>query len=55
MERIMENTHGTGELTPTLASDLGRGPAVAFALAGTLALGWVIAMLCVITAWATGG
>ncbi|MFP8903999.1 MULTISPECIES: morphogenic membrane protein MmpA [Streptomyces] len=54
MERIMENMHGTPEMAPSLASDLGRGPALAFALAGTLAVGWVIAMLYVIASWVTG-
>ncbi|MTE21710.1 hypothetical protein F0L17_21865 [Streptomyces sp. TRM43335] len=50
----MEHTHGTPELSPTLASEFGRGPALAFGLAGTLALGWVIAMVYVIASWATG-
>ncbi|MFH0241622.1 morphogenic membrane protein MmpA [Streptomyces sp. HK10] len=54
MERIMENVHGTPEMSPSLAPDLGRGPVLALALAGTLAVGWVIAMLCVIASWVTG-
>lgn len=54
MDRIMEHTHRTPELTPTLASDLGRGPALVFGLAGTLALGWMVAMVYVIASWATG-
>ncbi len=54
MERIMENVHGTTEMAPSLASDLGRGPALALTLAGTLAVGWVIAMLYVIASWVTG-
>ncbi|WP_175540984.1 morphogenic membrane protein MmpA [Streptomyces pini] len=54
MEQIMENMHGTPEIAPSLASDLGRGPVLALALAGTLAVGWVIAMLYVIASWVTG-
>lgn len=54
MEQIMENVHGTTEMSPPLASDLGRGPVLALALAGTLAVGWVVAMLYVIASWVTG-
>ncbi|MBN3929825.1 hypothetical protein IQ279_09260 [Streptomyces verrucosisporus] len=54
MERIMENVHGTTEMAPSLAPDLGRGPALVLTLAGTLAVGWVIAMLYVIASWVAG-
>ncbi|GAA2415728.1 hypothetical protein GCM10010420_52200 [Streptomyces glaucosporus] len=50
----MQNAHRTTVPTPGLASDFGRGPALAFALAGTLALGWLIAMVWVIASWVTG-
>ncbi|MCI0384500.1 morphogenic membrane protein MmpA [Streptomyces sp. CNQ085] len=54
MERIMENVHGTPETAPSLAPDLERGPVLALTLAGTLAVGWVIAMLYVMVSWVTG-
>jgi len=51
----MENAHRTTDLTTGLTPQFGRGPALAVALGGTLALGWLVAMAYVIAVWALGG
>ncbi|MEE1942876.1 hypothetical protein V1L54_26275 [Streptomyces sp. TRM 70361] len=60
MERIMENTHVHPEMTTAVPFGAGRrglerGLTVAFALAGTLAVAWLVGMVYVIGSWALGG
>ncbi|PJE95734.1 hypothetical protein CUT44_20910 [Streptomyces carminius] len=59
MERIMENTHVHPEMTTAAPFGAGggleRGLTVAFALAGTLAVAWLVGMVYVIGSWALGG
>ncbi|GAA2424848.1 hypothetical protein GCM10010405_04130 [Streptomyces macrosporus] len=50
----MENTYAHPEAT-SVPAGFERGLAVAFALAGTLAVGWLVGMVYVIATWALGG
>ncbi|HEX5568962.1 MAG TPA: hypothetical protein VFY14_18905 [Streptomyces sp.] len=46
----MQNTHSA----PDFVTAPGRGAALAFVLAGTLAVGWLIGVVYVIAGWTLG-